>query len=76
MDTAKVFRNGRSQAIRLPKEYRFKDKDVYIKKIGDIVVLIPKKSSWDILIKSLDEFSDDFMNNRDQPANHDHREAI
>ena len=76
MDTAKIFVNGRSQAIRLPKEYRFKGKDVYIKKIGDIVILIPKKSSWDILIKSLDEFSDDFMVQRKQPKVFDQREAI
>ena len=76
MDTAKVFINGRSQAIRLPKEYRFKDKDVYIKKIGDIVILIPKRSSWNVLLKSLDEFSDDFMEERGQHKKYDHREAI
>ncbi len=40
--TAKIFTNGRSQAIRLPKEFRFKDNEIYINKIDDIVIIIPK----------------------------------
>lgn len=48
MQTAKIFTNGRSQAIRLPKEFRFSDDDVYINKIGEIVVLIPKDDPWSI----------------------------
>lgn len=49
MRTAKIFQNGQSQAIRLPKEFRFKDDQVYIKKSGNIVILIPKSNSWDSL---------------------------
>lgn len=64
MKTAKVFRNGSSQAIRLPKEFRFEGKEVYIQKIGNAVVLLPQSDSWDPLIKSLDMFSDDFMKER------------
>ena len=45
MNTAKVFETGRSQAIRLPKEYRFTEKEVGIKKLGDIVLLFPKECS-------------------------------
>jgi antitoxin VapB len=41
MDTAKLFENGKSQAVRLPKEYRFHGNKVYIKKLGNAVVLIP-----------------------------------
>ncbi len=67
MQTAKIFTNGRSQAIRLPKEFRFSGDDVYINKIGKIVVLIPKDDPWSVLINSLDQFSDDFMKDRNQP---------
>jgi antitoxin VapB len=68
MQTAKIFINGRSQAVRLPKEYRLKGEDVYIKKIGNIVMLIPKDTPWSSLINSLDQFTDDYMENRSQPA--------
>ncbi len=69
MDTAKLFTNGRSQAVRLPKEYRFDGTEVYIKKVGETVVLIPMTESWKTLIDSLDQFTDDFMANREQPEN-------
>ena len=68
MQTAKLFNNGRSQAVRLPKECRFSGEDVYIKKFEDIVILIPKDNPWSSLVNSLDEFSDDFMNDRSQPS--------
>ena len=67
MDTAKIFQNGKSQAIRLPKEYRFEGTKVYVKRIGNAVVLIPERDSWRALIESLGQFSDDFMAERRQP---------
>ena len=67
MQTAKIFTNGRSQAIRLPKEFRFSGDDVFINKIGNIVILIPKDDPWASLANSLDQFTADFMENRDQP---------
>ncbi len=67
MKTAKLFQNGQSQAVRLPKEFRFEDDHVFVKKSGNVVVLIPAKNSWDILINSLNKFSDDFMVERKQP---------
>lgn len=67
MDKAKLFQNGKSQAVRLPKEYRFKGSEVYIKKIGTTVVLIPEQDSWDSLVASLDLFTEDFMEERHQP---------
>jgi len=66
--TAKVFQNGQSQAVRLPKEFRFEDDRVFIKKSGNVVILIPTKESWASLIDSLDKFTSDFMSERDQPA--------
>ena len=68
MKTAKLFRNGQSQAVRLPKEFRLEGTEVYIKKSGDAIVLLPKKHSWDALIESLGKFSGDFMDERAQPA--------
>lgn len=67
MDTAKIFRNGQSQAIRLPKEYRFRGARVYLKRMGNAVVLIPEHDSWQTFIESLSMFSDDFMAERNQP---------
>lgn len=67
MKTAKIFKSGHSQAIRLPKEFRFENEEVFIKKAGNAVILLPIKKSWDHLFKSLDKFSDDFMAEREQP---------
>ncbi len=59
--TAKVFENGRSQAVRLPKECRFAEEEVMVNKIGDIVILVPKTAKWDSFMKAADMFSPDFM---------------
>jgi antitoxin VapB len=67
LDTAKLFTNGRSQAVRLPKEYRFEGTEVFIKKVGNVVVLFPHHESWQVLLDSLSQFPDDFMADREQP---------
>ena len=65
MDTAKLFKNGSSQAVRLPKAYAFVGDEVYVKRIKGVVMLIPKKGDpWKIFVDSLDKFSDDFMSVR------------
>lgn len=68
MDTAKLFKNGRSQAVRLPKKYAFAGKEVNIKKLGGIVLLIPKNADpRQYFVNSLEKFSDDFFDfNRTQ----------
>jgi antitoxin VapB len=68
MDTAKLFMNGRSQAVRLPKQYALPGNEVYVKKMGNIVLLIPKDDNpWQPLLDSLEMFSDDVFNfKRDQ----------
>lgn len=68
METAKLFKNGRSQAVRLPKKYSLPGEEVYVKKINGVVMLIPKdEDPWKPLVDSLDKFSDDFFNfSRDQ----------
>ena len=61
MMTAKLFENGRSQAVRLPKECRFSGDEVAINRLGDIVILMPKEKPWAGFLESLALFSDDFM---------------
>ena len=75
MKTAKLFQNGRSQAVRLPKEFRFEGTQVFIKKLGNGVLLLPEQDSWQTLLDSLEQFSDDFMETRDQPEQQD-REGL
>lgn len=68
MMTAKLFENGRSQAVRLPKECRFPGNEVAVNKIGDIVILMPKENKWSGFLNSIEIFSDDFMaDGRKQP---------
>lgn len=67
MKTAKLFKNGQSQAVRLPKECRFEGTEVYINKVGDSIILTPKKRPWSTFIASLSMFSDDFLAERKQP---------
>ena len=67
---AKVFKNGQSQAVRLPKEFRFENQEeVFIKKVEDGVLLMAKKDKtvWEHMFERLDEFSDDFIQSRVQP---------
>ncbi len=61
MDVAKVFTNGRSQAVRLPKSCRFQGDEVLANRIGNLVLLIPKDDPWASFMASLDLFTDDFM---------------
>ena len=67
MDTAKLFMSGNSQSVRLPKKFRFEGKEVYIKKMGNLVILLPYHEPWSVLEESLDMFSSDFMEDRGQP---------
>ena len=67
IETAKLFQNGQSQAVRLPKEFRFQGDEVYIKKIGNAVILLPFDNPWQTWLESFDLFSVDFMETRVQP---------
>lgn len=74
MDTAEIFINGRSQAIRLPKAYRFEGKEVYIKRTSEGVLLIPKDNSvWDVWENNLRKYEKPFMTNRNQPESQQER---
>ena len=64
IQTAKIFQNGRSQAIRLPKEFRFDGKEVFIEKVGEKIILSPKPSSWNDFFLSGEKADPDFMEDR------------
>jgi len=61
MEIAKLFVNGKSQAVRLPKEYRFSGSEVYIQKVGNAVMLFPKERAWETFLNGLNSFTDDFF---------------
>jgi len=61
METAKLFQNGQSQAVRLPKEYRFAGNEVGVTRMGELVVLYPKEKRDELFFSSLGHFTDDFF---------------
>lgn len=67
METAKIFENGRSQAVRLPKKFRFNVDEVVVQQLGDAVLLVPKGSLWQTFMDGLNSFTDDiFEDGREQ----------
>ena len=67
METAKIFENGRSQAVRLPKKFRFHVDEVVVQQLGAAVLLVPKESVWQTFLDGLDGFTSDiFEDGRDQ----------
>lgn len=66
MTAAKIFMNGRSQAIRLPKEFRVRGSEVFLKKTPDGFAVI-ERDPWEMFAEGCRELSDDFMAKRVQP---------
>jgi antitoxin VapB len=58
--TAKVFKTGRSQAVRIPKEYRFTCAEVFIERDGERVILTPRPRSWRDYFAKATRFTDDY----------------
>ena len=65
MKTAKIFKNSRSQAVRLPKEFRFDCDEVFVQKQGDKVILSAIEPGWDEFFDSVSVFSEDFLAERE-----------
>lgn len=61
MSITRTFMSGRSQAIRIPKEYRLPDEDIFVNRVGDTVTLTPVSKLRETFTQSLRLFSDDFM---------------
>lgn len=66
--TAKLFMNGRSQAVRLPAEFRFEGTEVFIERQGDTVVLRAKPVGWEDFFAAEPRTPDDFLSDREQDA--------
>ena len=65
MEVAKIFQSGRSQAIRLPKAFRFEGKEVVVKHFGNGVLLLPFNNPWEIMQEAVFEFEDNFLLERE-----------
>jgi antitoxin VapB len=66
--TAKIFMNGRSQAVRLPKEFRFTCDEVFVRRQGEGIVVSPKEATWDLFFEQKSAFDENFLVDREQPA--------
>jgi antitoxin VapB len=70
MKTTKVFKSGNSLAVRLPKEFAVKEKELCITKVGNKILLFPPDKKWDVIFEELDNIHDvckDFLEERNQP---------
>ena len=67
MNTAKLFKNGSSQAVRLPREYNLEGTEVYVNRIGRSIVLLPKNDPWEIMVRSTNDFTADYLPEHFQP---------
>jgi len=67
MLTAKVFRSGNSQAVRIPKELQTTEKEFIIRESGGCYYLIPSRDPWALLRQCIGQADDDFSFDRDQP---------
>jgi antitoxin VapB len=74
--TAKIFRNGASQAVRLPKEFRFDVDEVCIKRLGRAVLIFKKSDAWDLMAHALGSADDDFLPDRNQPLRAEARKPL
>lgn len=68
MDTAQVFKTGRSQAVRLPKEYRFAESEVTVQHFGGGVLLLPKNSIFSAINAALEGFEPGLQLTREDPG--------
>ena len=76
MQTAKLFMNGRSQAVRLPKECQFHGNDVLIRKVGDAVILFPHDKDWTVFLDGLNGFTSDFLEDGRDQGNEQERDDL
>ena len=76
METAKVFENGRSQAVRLPKKFRFDVDEVIVQKLGDAVLLAPKESVWKVFMDGLEGFTSDIFDGGRNQGDQKEREPL
>ena len=75
LETIDIQDSSGSQSVRIPDDFKIDDDKVYLKKVGNALYIIPFHNPWQDLIDSVDNFSEDFMNDREQP-NEQTRESL
>ena len=75
MNIVKLSKHQDRQFVDLPQNYQLEGEEAYIKKVGNVILLIPKVNPWQTLFSSLELFSDDFVKQREQPLQPE-REAL
>ncbi len=63
----KLTTNGTTKTVTIPKEFHMSDDEVYLSKIDDVIMLVPRNKKTATLLNSLSNFTDDFMDTREQP---------
>ncbi|MBQ3763097.1 MAG: AbrB/MazE/SpoVT family DNA-binding domain-containing protein [Clostridia bacterium] len=77
METAKIFTNGGSQAVRLPRDCRFEASEVFAKRIGNAVILMPKDDKpWATMLMGLELFSEDCLSDGAEDLPPEEREGL
>ena len=76
METAKIFENGRSQAVRLPKRFRFDVDEVVVQQLGDAVLLVPKESVWQTFLDGVNGFTGDVFEDGSNQGESEERESL
>lgn len=76
METAKLFENGKSQAVRLPKKFRMPGTEVVVQRLGHAIMLVPKEDVWETFMSGINSFTDDFMLNGRNKEIPTEREAL
>lgn len=76
METAKLFENGKSQAVRLPKKFRMPGTEVVVQRLGHAIMLVPKEEVWETFMSGINNFTDDFMPEGREPEITAERETL
>jgi len=76
MDTAKIFWSGRSQAVRLPKDFRFDAEKVRIRRHGNAVILEPVTEDWAWLDAVVGKLDEDFLSGTSEQGEQQERPAL
>lgn len=63
MEKANVVKIGDEQLVQLPKDFNVKDDEILMRRIGKMIMLVPKNDAWDIFLEGINGFTDDFMPN-------------
>lgn len=74
MNITHITTNGNTQSVELPQGFRFDEDEICIHRQGDIVVLYSKETAWNKMLQSLNEFTSDYMEDRNQPETSDERD--